>query len=90
LIDVAASLVQHPSARWIVIAIELDGLDIVGGADPSGDRQAFAGLGVDEHHLVGHGLGVCRAWRAHQPENERGRCKKAGAGAVQNFHDISP
>jgi hypothetical protein len=39
----------------MVVAVELDGLDIVLGTLSSSNGEALAGLHIDQHHLVGFG-----------------------------------
>src|SRR5437764_6804519 len=75
----------------MAVAIELDGIDVVVGAHPAGDGQAFAGLEVDQHHGVvdrrGAGDGSSRA---EQGEDEHARRNQACGGAMEDGHDVSP
>src|SRR5438552_5867480 len=75
----------------MAVAIELNGIDVVVGAHPAGDGQAFAGLEVDQHHRVvdrgGVGGGISRA---EQAEDEHARRNQACGGAMEDGHDVSP
>ena len=59
LIDSLSSRADPPGARRIAVAVELKSRHVVVGAPAASDRQALAGLGVNEHDtLVGDWLGV--------------------------------
>jgi hypothetical protein len=58
LVDIAAGSVQVPTARRITIAVKLNRVDVVFGANAPCNSQTLAGFGIHQHHSHGGWLGV--------------------------------
>src|SRR5262245_291293 len=87
LVDVATRVIQPPSARWIGVAVELHGYDVVVAERTTGDRQALTRFGIHEHELLrGRGRfdSATRVGYRHDRHYER------RANMTMISHDTSP
>jgi hypothetical protein len=77
---------DRPGAGRIAVAVKLKRRHVVVGAHAPGDRQALAGLGVDQQHLVGDGSpyvtsAVPNSPRTNTPDADDPATRRSSVGA---------